>query len=84
MEQRESAKELLQLQGINVIIESMAESEPWRTAGQISWTLNNAKWNVLPGMKRFLNDFGFFDGVTIERNVGARPQETILAKLPTS
>lgn len=75
MEQRESAKELLQFQGINVIIESLAESEPWRTAGQIAWTLNNAKWNILPGMKRFLDATHFFDGVAIETNVGARPRE---------
>lgn len=75
LEQRQSAKELLKFQGINVIIESLAESEPWRTAGQIAWTLNNAKWNILPGMKRFLDATHFFDGVAIETNVGARPRE---------
>lgn len=75
LEQRQSAKELLKFQGINVIIESLAESDPWRTAGQISWTLNNAKWNILPGMKRFLDVTHFFDGVAVETNVGARPRE---------
>lgn len=75
LEQRQSANELLRFRGINVIIESLAESEPWRTAGQIAWTLNNAKWNILPGMKRFLDATNFFDGVAIETNVGARPRE---------
>jgi len=75
LEQRQSAKELLKFQGINVIIESLAESESWRTAGQIAWTLDNAKWNILPDMKRFLDATHFFDGVAIETNVGARPRE---------
>lgn len=75
MEQRQSAKEIEQFQGISVIIESLAESEPWRTAGQIAYILDKAKWNVLPGMKRFLDATMFFDGVTIETNVGARPRE---------
>jgi hypothetical protein len=75
LEQRQSAKELFKFQGINVIIESLAESDPWRTAGQIAWTLENAKWIVLPGMKRFLDATHFFDGVAIETNVGARQQD---------
>jgi hypothetical protein len=48
IEQRESAKELSHLKDIKVIIESLAESEPWKTAGQVAWLLNNAKWDVLP------------------------------------
>ena len=75
MEQRQTAKQLERFSGISVIVESLAESEPWRTAGQIAWTVNNAKWNVLPGMQRFLDTTGFFDGVAVEANVGARPQE---------
>ncbi|MFZ3116037.1 MAG: hypothetical protein WA121_10600 [Syntrophales bacterium] len=75
IEQRQAAKELEHLQGINVIIESLAESEPWRSAGQIAYILDKAKWNVLPGMKRFLDATMFFDGITVETNVGARPQE---------
>jgi hypothetical protein len=75
MEQRQTAKQLELFSGISVIVESLAESEPWRTAGQIAWTLNKAKWDVLPGMQRFLDATGFFDGVAIEANVGARSQE---------
>lgn len=75
MEQRQTAKELEGIKGISVIVESLAESEPWRTAGQIAWTLNSAKWNILPGMQRFLDATGFFDGVAIESNVGPKAQE---------
>lgn len=75
IEQRQTAKQLERFSGISVIVESLAESEPWRTAGQIAWTVNNAKWNVLPGMQRYLDATGFFDGVAIEANVGPRPQE---------
>jgi hypothetical protein len=74
IEQRQSAKELLQFQGINVIIESLAESESWRTAGQLAWLLSDSKWNVLPGMKRSLDTAAFGDGVTIETNGEVRVQ----------
>ena len=74
IEQRQSAKELLQFQGINVIVESLAESEPWRTAGQLAWLLSNANWNILPGMKRFLDPAKFRDGVIIETNGEDRAQ----------
>ena len=75
MEQRQSAKDLLQFQGTNVIIESLAESEPWRLAGQIAWTLENAKWNVMSGMKRFIEISRFFDGVTVEAEQGIRSEK---------
>jgi hypothetical protein len=75
IEQRQSSIELEQFQGMSVVIESLAESEPWRTAGQIAYVLDKAKWSVLPGMKRFLDATMFFDGVTVETNVGARPRE---------
>ena len=74
IEQRQSAKELSQFQGINVIVESLAESEPWRTAGQLAWLLSNANWNILPGMKRFLDAAKFRDGVVIETNGEDRSQ----------
>ena len=74
MEQKQSAKELEGFHNMSVVIESLAESEPWRTAGQIAFTLDLAKWNVIPGMKRFL-DAPFFDGVTVVTNVGAIPKE---------
>jgi hypothetical protein len=75
IEQRQSAKQLSPFQGVNVIIESLAESEPWRTAGQLAWLLSNAKWNILPGMKRFLDTTLFGDGITIETNGEGRVQE---------
>ena len=74
IEQRQSAKELSEFQGINVIVESLAESEPWRTAGQLAWLLSNANWNILPGMKRFLDAARFRDGVIIETNGEDRPR----------
>jgi hypothetical protein len=73
MEQRQSAKELEPFRGTSVTIESLAESEPWRTAGQIAWILDTARWNVLSGMRRYLDATEFFDGVTVETNVGALP-----------
>ena len=75
IEQRESAKALLPFQSINVIIESLAESEPWRTAGQLAWLLSGAKWNVMPGMKRFIDTTAFGDGIIIETNGEDRAQE---------
>ena len=75
MEQQQSAKELERFKGMSVIIESLAESEPWRTAGQIAWTLERAGWNVQRGMSRYLDGTGFFDGVTAETNVGSRPAD---------
>ncbi len=74
IEQKQSAKDLLEFQGINVIIESLAESESWRTAGQLAWLLSDAKWNILPGMKRFLDTTTFSDGITVETNGEARAQ----------
>ncbi len=74
IEQRQSAKELSQFQGINVIIESLAEAESWRTTGQLAWLLSDAKWNILPGMKRFLDTTTFADGITIETNGEGRAQ----------
>jgi len=74
IEQRQSAKELVQFQGINVIMESLAESESWRTTGQLAWLLSDAKWNILPGIKRFLDTTMFGDGVTIETNGEDRAQ----------
>jgi uncharacterized small protein (DUF1192 family) len=68
IEQRQSAKELSQFQGMSVIIDSLAESESWRTAGQLAWLLSDAKWNVLPGMKRSLDATMFPDGITVETN----------------
>jgi len=41
---------------MSVRIESLAESEPWRLAGQLAATLElMASWHVLPGMQRFLD-----------------------------
>jgi hypothetical protein len=75
IEQRQSAKELEPFQGTSVIIEGVAEAEPWRFAMQISALLSNAKWHVLPEKTRFLDATMFFDGVAVETNVGPRPPE---------
>lgn len=49
---------------INVMIESVADFEAWRTAGQIAFTLSEAGWKILE-MKRTVED-NFFDGVSVE------------------
>ena len=75
VEQKESARELSPFEGVNVIIESLAESEAWRTAGQVAWLLSDAGWNISPGMRRFVDITLFPKGITIETNGESREKE---------
>jgi hypothetical protein len=76
MEQGESSRKLKAFSGIQVIIECVNDFEARRTAGQIACTLEMANWKLIkPYPKVVPNDADFFDGVDIERNVGALPKE---------
>jgi hypothetical protein len=64
LEQTTTAKALSQFAGVPFVVISPADFEPKRTAGQIRWVLNQAKW-VRFTEPLNLAQFPFFDGVSV-------------------
>jgi hypothetical protein len=64
LEQTTTAKVLSQFAGVPFVVISPADFEPRRTAGQIRWVLDKAKW-VRFTEPLNLAQFPFFDGVSV-------------------
>ena len=64
LEQMTTAKALSQFAGVPFVVISPADFEPKRTAGQIRWVLDQAKW-VRFTEPLNLAQFPFFDGVSV-------------------
>ncbi len=68
-EEKQFGEGLEQFAGTKVIVESLADIEASRLGGEIALTLNSfAKWEVVSNTRTW-DDFNFFDGVTVERNL---------------